>query len=142
MVQNIVTIDTSRKNPNQPWREVPIPESAIPLFNEWYNEDKEAKIKYVVHFNGRKINSIKTAWKTILKNAEIDRRIRPYDLRHAFATQLIAGGIDYGTVARLMGHSSPQMVLMHYQHVSTVQKRKAVDTLPNIVNVANPCRKK
>ena len=140
--QNLVVIDTSRKNPNQPWREVPIPESVIPLFHEWYEEDKDAKIKYVVHFNGKKINSIKTAWKTILKNAEIDRRIRPYDLRHAFATQLIAGGIDYGTVARLMGHSSPQMVLMHYQHVSTIQKRKAVDALPDITCVPNLCAKK
>ncbi|MBE6441556.1 MAG: hypothetical protein E7022_04375 [Desulfovibrio desulfuricans] len=53
----------------------------------------------------------------------------PFLLRHAFASQLIANGCDVGTVARLLGHSSPQMVYQHYQHVSTVQKRAAVATL-------------
>nr|WP_242621228.1 tyrosine-type recombinase/integrase [Desulfovibrio legallii] len=35
---------------------------------------------------------------------------RPYDLRHGFATEAIAADVDVGTVATLMGHSSPSMV--------------------------------
>ncbi|MBQ7584833.1 MAG: tyrosine-type recombinase/integrase [Desulfovibrionaceae bacterium] len=51
----------------------------------------------------------------------MNRRIRPYDLRHTFATELIAAGTDIGTVAKLMGHSSPTMLLNHYQYTMDVQ---------------------
>lgn len=68
-------------------------------------------------------------------SAGIARRIRPYDLRHAFATELIAGGVDVGTVAKLMGHSTPTMLLTHYQHVMDRQKRTAVESLPDIGHV-------
>jgi hypothetical protein len=42
---------------------------------------------------------------------------------------LIASGTDVGTVAALMGHTTPTMVLTHYQHVLTKQKKLAVSTL-------------
>ncbi len=129
LVQNVVVIDTSHKNPNNPWREVPILETVQPLFREWERADREAGLEYVISYKGKPVTSIKKAWATALKNAGIERRIRPYDLRHAFASQLIANGCDVGTVARLLGHSSPQMVFQHYQHISTVQKREAVATL-------------
>ncbi len=35
-----------------------------------------------------------------------------------------------GTVAALMGHTSPVMVLKHYQHVLNEQKRDAIAALP------------
>jgi integrase len=47
-----------------------------------------------------------------------------------FATEAIANGTDIGTVAKLMGHASPDMVLEHYQHVLTRQKKAAVESLP------------
>ncbi len=42
----------------------------------------------------------------------------------------IATDVDVGTVAKLMGHRSPLMVLKHYQHVRDSQKRAAVEALP------------
>ena len=131
LLQGTVLIDTSHKNKNSPWREVPIQSSLIPLFSEWQAADLAAGIEHVVHYNGKPVKTIKHAWATALKLAGITRRIRPYDLRHAFASQLIANGCDVGTVARLLGHSSPQMVYQHYQHVSTVQKQSAVEQLPS-----------
>ena len=129
LVQNVVVIDTSHKNPNAPWREVPIPAVSQGMFREWAQADRAAGIEYVISYNGKPVGSIKRSWHSALKRAGITRRIRPYDLRHAFASQLIANGCDVGTVARLLGHSSPQMVYQHYQHISTVQKRAAVATL-------------
>jgi integrase len=42
----------------------------------------------------------------------------PYDLRHTFATRaLTEAGMDVGTLAAIMGHSSPYIVLKHYVHV-------------------------
>lgn len=54
-------------------------------------------------------------------------------LRHGFATEAIAAGADYGTVAALMGHKSPMMVLKHYQHVKNAQKVAVMEQMPQIV---------
>jgi len=139
--QGIVRIDTSRKNPGSPWREVPIHSNLIALFRDWWREDSAAGVQHLVTFNGKPIQSIKTAWNRALKAAGITRRVRPYDLRHAFASQLIANGEDVGTVAKLLGHSSPQMVYQHYQHISTAQKRSAIETLSIPLHVPSPCAK-
>lgn len=70
----------------------------------------------IVRYKGKQVNSIKTAWKTCKENAEITRRLRPYDLRHAFATYAMDEGADLKDVADIMGHSDVSMVLKHYQH--------------------------
>ena len=99
--------------------------------SEWAIEDAAIGADYIIHFRGKPVGSIKRAWGAALKNAGITRRMRPYDLRHAFATEAIAAGIDVGTVAQLMGHD-PKMLLDHYQHVADKQKRAAVEALPSI----------
>ena len=128
----VLRVQSADKNPSMPWREVPIREDLLPLFRQWQEEDRELGTATLVHRKGKPLKRIQTAWENAVERAGITRRIRPYDLRHAFATEAIAAGADIGTVASLMGHSSPQMLLNHYQHVQTSQKRKAVSTLPMI----------
>jgi len=130
--RGVVLVDTSKKNRQSPWREVPIHQELLKLFREWLEEDASQGIEHVVSYEGEPVTSIRRSWTTALKNAGIERRIRPYDLRHACASRLIARGTDVGTVAKLPGHSSPQMVYQHYQHISTDQKRAAVETLPTL----------
>lgn len=130
LVRGVVRVHGSKKNPNAPWREVPIRESLLPVFTAWRRDDQAEGVEYLIHHKGQPVKSIQTAWALTLRRAGITRRIRPYDLRHAFATELIAGGVDIGTVAKLMGHSTPTMLLMHYQHVMDTQKRAAVEALP------------
>ncbi len=132
LLNAFILIDTSKKNKNQAWRQVPIRTDLLPLFKQWHEDDKQNNINHLVTFEGKQVKSIKTAWRTASRNANITRIIRPYDLRHTFATQLIKEGVDVGTVANLMGHSSPQMIYKHYQHVLTEQKRSAVESLPKI----------
>ena len=102
LVQGIIRIHGAKKNIKAPWREVPIRDSLIPVIANWAIEDKEAGQTYIIHFGGKPVSSIETAWRSTLRRAGITRRIRPYDLRHAFATELIAAGADIGTVAKLM----------------------------------------
>lgn len=137
MAQGLLRVHGARKNPNAPWREVPIRESLIPVFRQWKWEDDAVGVTYLVHYRGRPVIKIKKAWAAALRRADITRRIRPYDLRHAFATELIANGVDIGTVAKLMGHSSPVMLLTHYQYVMDIQKRAAVEALPELFHVPN-----
>ena len=128
----VLRVQSADKNPSMPWREVPIREELLPLFQKWQEEDSAVGAATLVHLKGKPLKRIERAWENAVARSGITRRIRPYDLRHAFATEAIAAGADIGTVASLMGHSSPQMLLNHYQHVQTVQKRKAVANLPMI----------
>ena len=130
--KRVLRVHGSRKNPNAPWREVPIREALVPVFEQWHQEDVGQGIEYLVHWQGKPIGvQISGAWRKTLRRAGITRRIRPYDLRHAFGTELVAAGVDVGTVARLMGHSNPIMLLNHYQYVMDSQKRAAVEALPD-----------
>ena len=129
----VVRVQAAAKNEAEPWREVPIKSSLLPILRAWQAEDAEAGIEHVISWQGRPIGkSIKTAWYRCLRAAGISRHIRPYDLRHTFATDAIAAGADVGTVAKLMGHANANMVLTHYQHVLTQQKIAAIEALPDV----------
>lgn len=130
--RGIVRVQAAKKNRKEPWREVPIMGALLQQFREWRLEDKMLGMEYLIHYQGKPVQRIGSAWHQALMRAGIHRRIRPYDLRHAFATDALAAGQDVGTVAKLMGHRSAQMVLQHYQHVATEQKKEAVEALPAI----------
>ena len=50
--------------------------------------------------------------------------------RHAFATRLLAAGVDIVTISEILGHGR-MMVSLLYSHSDPDRKRKAVDTLPD-----------
>jgi integrase len=54
--------------------------------------------------------------KPALRRAGI-REVRFHDLRHSFASNLLAAGVDVVTVSKLMGHASPQITLTVYSDV-------------------------
>lgn len=135
--RNVVRVRAANKNKNEPWREIPLRKTLVEVLHRWKTEDA-GKYSWLVHY-GQKDKpiglSIQGGWRTMLKRAGITRRIRPYDLRHAFATEAICAGTDIGTLSSLMGHTSPMMILKHYQHVTGKAKRSAVEALPDIPNM-------
>lgn len=70
----------------------------------------------VINYRGKPLRAIKTAWNATLRRAGIERKMWPYDLRHAFATSALSADVDPGTVAQIMG-TSTTMIFEHYQHV-------------------------
>jgi len=130
LTQGILRV--ARKNINAPWRDVPIRDNLLPLFRQWQEENRATVADYIINCRGKPVQNIRTAWFSALRMAGITRRIRPYDLRHSLAAELIAKGVDVGTIARRMGHSSPIMILNHYQYVMDEQKRAAVEALPSL----------
>lgn len=130
--RGVLRVHGAKKNLNAPWREVPIRQSLLPVFRKWQAEDVPQGNDYLVHYNGGPVRRIWRAWRNTLRRAGITRRLRPYDLRHAFGTEMVAAGVDVGTVASLMGHSNPTMLLTHYQYVMDKQKRAAVEALPEL----------
>ncbi len=130
--RRVLRVHGACKNLNAPWREVPIKEALVPVFKAWKLEDAVSGDIYLVHHRGKRVVNFHRAWYRALQRAGITRRIRPYDLRHAFGTEMVAAGVDVGTVANLMGHNNPNMLLTHYQHVLDKQKVAAVEALPDL----------
>jgi integrase len=112
-----------------PVRIVPLNSVILAHFGRWYDQDIKAEIRYIVHYKGKQIERIKKGWAAAKKRARITRRLRLYDLRHAFITVLLEGGADLKSVSEIVGHASPDMTMRVYQHVSTDLKRKAVQIL-------------
>lgn len=122
-------------------RDIPIRSGLVQIMQEWHQHDEPLGITHVISWAGRPLRSICRAWHTALFKAGINRRIRPYDLRHAFATYALAGSADIGSVASLMGHTDASMILKTYQHVQDTQRRAAVEAAPDILGLAHRDRK-
>jgi integrase len=126
----MIRVWSAKKNTDMVIRELDLVDELATPLAVWKAEDMAIGTPWVVHYRGAAINSIKTAWRTTLDNAKITRRIRPYDLRHAFATQALAEGADIKAVSEVMGHNSTAMILKHYQHVLNRQKKHALNVVP------------
>lgn len=65
--------------------------------------------------------------------AGIDKRVHPHGLRHTFADELRAAGVDVVTISKLLGHSSIAVTsryLDHLTNAAAVSVLEAVDLPP------------
>ena len=76
--------------------------------------------------------SLKHAWDTAKRDAKITRRLRLYDIRHKFATQLLEEGTAGAIVSKLMGHSREDTTQRFYTHVSDRHTAQAINSLPSL----------
>ena len=60
-------------------------------------------------------------------------RVRLHDLRHSFASLLLAGGADLKTVSTALGHSTISVTADTYAHVSPAMLQGAADLLERVV---------
>ncbi len=131
LARGIIRVKSANKG-GDAWRDIPISTALRPHISAWAGIDIPAGMTHIVNYLGKPVKSIKTGWRKALQRAGIARRIRPYDLRHAFATLALDAGADINAVAANMGHTDPTMVLKHYQHVKEAMRREAVESIPEI----------
>lgn len=62
-------------------------------------------------------NSAGEEWRRIRKAAGLGDDVTLHNLRHTFASNLIASGCDVVTVQRALGHSQPSITLNVYSHL-------------------------
>lgn len=123
---------TSAEKGGIPVRMVPLNNTIYKMFKQWYaddNDNKKLNTPYIINYHGGRVASIKKAWKAAKERAHITRRIRLYDIRHAFITTLLEKRADLKSVSEIAGHASPETTMRIYQHVSSGLKRDAVDLL-------------
>ena len=78
-------------------------------------------------------NTVGYWWRKTLRDAGLSG-IKLHDLRHFFASGLIAEGCDVVTVRRALGHSKPTTTLNTYAHLwptAEDRTRKAAQSLMN-----------
>jgi len=122
---------TSAKKRGIPARFIPLTDQLRGFLAVWRDEDGGQG--HIVHYFGRPITkSGWIGWHNTLKRAGITRRLRPYDLRHYFATYTLGNGADLRSVSDMMGHKKPTQTLNTYQHVIPRAKLEAVNMLPTI----------
>ena len=64
-------------------------------------------------------------------------RCRLHDLRHFMVTQLVAGGVDWRTVAGRAGHADGHMTLGTYAHFQQAQDRRAAEFMDQLLVAAD-----
>jgi len=98
---------------------------------ERFKADMAAGIPLVCHRgDGRKVLSIRTAWNTACKRAGV--KLRPYDIRHIAATEMLARGADLAAVAAQLGHSNVATTGATYAHVTAGSQARAASLMPGI----------
>lgn len=68
----------------------------------------------------------------LLEQANLPQ-VRVHDLRHSFASILHGANVDYKTIQSLLGHASIQTTLNIYVHTNDQQKKKAAQTMNNLL---------
>ncbi|MCG7932148.1 MAG: site-specific integrase [Candidatus Thiodiazotropha lotti] len=74
-------------------------------------------VGYVIHINQHRVNSVKTAFRSACKRANL-KNVTPHVLRHTAASWRVQRRVPTYEVAKLLGHSSAQMVEKVYGHLS------------------------
>jgi integrase/recombinase XerD len=69
---------------------------------------------------------VRVLLRRLAAKAGIDKRVHPHGLRHTFADELRAAGVDVVTISKLLGHSSIAVTAHYLDHLTNGQ---AVDAL-------------
>lgn len=90
---------------------------------------------YIIEYKGKPVTTIRNGFNAACDRAGIKVPVRMYDLRHLFATTMLANGADLAAVSKLMGHSTVKMTADVYYHYLEGEKERAVSKLPSLVAV-------
>jgi integrase len=107
------------------FRNIPIPPTTISILKA-YKENNITDINQRI--TPYSSTEIKKYLNPVLKNI---CGISIHELRHTYATFLIAGNIDFKTAAKFLGHGV-QQTIKTYSHVTDDMIKKATDTISKI----------
>lgn len=85
---------------------------------------------YVVEFNGKKIASVRHAFRDCTVAARL-KNVTPHTLRHTCATWMVMNGVQFEMVAKFLGNSV-DMIERVYGHHSPDWLQQAIDALSTV----------
>lgn len=78
-------------------------------------------------------SNLRRALKGIARNAGIDERITPHDLRHTAASTMLGRKVQIEIVADILGHSSPEVTARIYAHALRDRKQQTRNVLGDLL---------
>lgn len=137
---NLITIDTQWKildesgnvglgelKTKNSYRTIPMPPSVKKLLIQWREYNPIDISNRVIVYNC--VSGLTNLLRNYTKKIGYDLSI--HEFRHTYATSLIASGIDFKTVAKLMGHDVEQ-TMKTYSHVTDEMFNNATDVINKI----------
>jgi len=123
-----ILIRSARKG-GPAYRLLPLHDDLQAALSGWCLVDQTIKDRppQVILYKGCPVRSIKRSFITAKRLAGITRRLRLYDFRHAFASDLIAAGADTRSVSQLLGHSRPDTTSRIYVHTNLDLLRQQIN---------------
>ena len=122
------------------WREF----CAATGFGAYYDDNGNEIPPTILNENGHPIDENGKCYTRGNVKPKINKHyegLHTHELRHTYATRLIANGVDYKTVQSLMGHASAATTLNLYAHAEEGQKRAASDLMGTLLKVPQKTEK-
>lgn len=129
MGQRVITILNPKEGKT---RKIPINDTLWETL-EQLKKKATTEFVFVCVRTGKPAQKFTTAWLNALRRSGIPR-CRFHDLRHTFATYLVATGVDIITVQQLLGHASI-LTTQKYAHSAPESKRRAVAALESLLTI-------
>ncbi len=105
-------------------REIPLSDEMVRLLFSYYG-----KGGYVINKNGpAEPRTYQNRFYKYLQNAGIERK-NFHILRHTFATNCVASGVDVKSLSEILGHSDVKITLNRYIHPGMETKREHLNAL-------------
>ena len=118
---------------------VPLVQDAITLLKHILSQGTDSEYVFPSRNSpARPIGEVRKTWAKIIETAEIKNEIgtRLYDLRHTFATHLVASGQSLFSVGKLLGHSTTK-VTERYAHADLDGLRVALGSMDQVFSDAS-----
>lgn len=114
-------------------RQIPLPDFIVPFLRSV----KSADDSYVLSGTRKLVEprTLQYRFRSLLKRHALPQ-INFHRLRHQFATDCIALGIDVKTLSEILGHSSVEITLNRYVHSSMEHKRDCMRLFSDSISVA------
>jgi len=122
---------TVKETKNHENRHIPMNEIVVEALGRHHRRMINGKLCGLVLSNekGEPYTNLRKSFGTALTDAGVtSKHIRIHDLRHTFASHMVMGGVDIGTVAKLLGHNDVK-VTMRYTHLAPDHLQAAVGVL-------------
>lgn len=114
-------------------REIPLPEFIVPLLKKLKSNDSCYLLSGTKNIIEPRVMQYR--FKRILNELNLSE-VSFHSLRHGFATNCIAIGVDVKTLSEILGHSSVEITLNRYVHSSMERKVECIKSLSAIFAVA------
>lgn len=130
---------TSAKKGGVRYRDVPLRPQFLETLKQWHADDG-LNGSHILSYRGNPYRtSVKKAFKNAKEKAGIKRRIRMYDIRHAFATLALKHGADLKSTSQLIGHTRTDTTTRIYQHIDFEMQKDVVRRVPALdLDFGNP----